>query len=67
MDYENMMKLAKQFKEQAALELRKVAPFNKYEVYQNLQKKERQDKNLSNDLDLENFYLAIKLLMLNDY
>lgn len=59
--YEEMKKLALLFKNKSDKELGKVDKNDLLRVNNLLKQEEQQDKNLNDDLELQNFYLAIKL------
>ncbi len=59
--YEEMKKLALLFKNNSDKELGKVDKNDLLRVNNLLNQEEQQDKNLNDDLELQNFYLAIKL------
>ena len=59
--YEEMKKLALLFKNNSDKELGKVDKNDLLRVNNLLNQEEKQDKNFNDDLELQNFYLAIKL------
>ncbi len=64
--YQEMRNLSLKLKEQTENELLNNFNTGPRELNSGLKSQEQQDKNYNQDLNLENFYLAIKLLLMSN-
>ncbi|MFW3538022.1 hypothetical protein [Vagococcus fluvialis] len=64
--YQEMRNLSLKLKEQTENELLNNFNIGPRELSSGLKSQEQQDKNYNQDLNLENFYLAIKLLLMSN-
>lgn len=64
--YQEMRNLSLKLKEKTENELLNNFNIGPRELNNGLKSQEKQDKNYNQDLNLENFYLAIKLLLMSN-